>query len=33
MNMQAGTLIAYFIAFMVVILILFFARSVIGGGR
>lgn len=33
MTMQAGTLIAYFAAFMLVILILYFARSVISGGR
>lgn len=33
MTMQAGTLIAYFVAFMLMILILYFARSVIGGGR
>lgn len=33
MTMQAGTLIAYFAAFMLVILILYFARSVISGGH
>ena len=32
MNMEAGTLLAYFLAFMVLILVLYGARSVFGGG-